>query len=146
MRLLKADDIKNNTLTEAEKATLNRAYNLMLTKTTKQELMANMGETDRSMRNIISAVKVLKPVITLSSKDAGYKVARTEQDLEACIQSLHEDLSRAYEILVRTVKKAEFIEKMGYTNETLNNVNKAVSLLNKPKKYQRKMEAENENK
>lgn len=86
---------------------------------TKQELMDIFGLGERQIRMLITEVSHRFPVISTSGTNAGYKLARTEEDLELVEYTWGELSSRIEELEKRIKPLIEFRDKVKFgTGET----------------------------
>lgn len=74
-------------MTENEKINGNKLYKFMMTHdvVTKEQMLAHLGwdsKKDRQLRDLISNIAKKVPVIS-TSDTRGYKIAKTEKDLDA---------------------------------------------------------------
>lgn len=98
--------------TEEMRAKLNKMYKLLRERFySKEELMDIFGLGERQIRMIITEISHRYPVISTSGTNAGYKIAKTEQDLALVEHSWAELSSRCEELEKRMQPLIAFREK-----------------------------------
>lgn len=102
-------------LTDKIKERANALYKFLLTKqdfVTKYEIGAYLGvKNERTVRDIISVLATKKPIIS-NSTGAGYKLARSVEDIEEAKHTWKELDSRIEELNKRKKPLIEFCESV----------------------------------
>ena len=95
---------------EKTRQQLNAVYRLLFARDVvlKSEIQTSFKLHERVVRDLIATVAKKVPVISLSS-ETGYKLAKTENDLEATFNARKELASRRVEMLAREKPLINFI-------------------------------------
>lgn len=101
--------------TEEMRKKLNYLYMLLKERFyTKQELMDIFNTGERKIRIMVTEISHIRPVISTSGTNMGYKIATTKEDLELVENSWAELSSRCEEIEKRIKPLIAFREKMKF--------------------------------
>ena len=103
-------------MTENQKFYGNKLYKFMMTNgvVTKEDMLIHLGwdkSRDRQLRELISLIAKKVPVIS-TSDSRGYKIAKTENDLQEVEHQLKEFDSRINEIELRKAPLFKFYDKL----------------------------------
>ena len=102
--------------TEEMRKKLNYMYLLLKERFySKQELMDIFNTGERQVRMMITEVSHIRPVISTSGTNMGYKIAITKEDLELAENSWAELSSRCEEIEKRIKPLIAFREKIKFS-------------------------------
>ena len=107
-------------MTENQKKNGNALYQLLMAYdvVTKEEMLAELGwdsRKDRQLRDLLSLIGQKVPLIATSDQK-GYKIAKTEKDLEEVEHQWKELDSRIGKLEDRKKPLIEFYEKHKYKN------------------------------
>lgn len=107
-------------MTENQKKNGNALYRLLMAYdvVTKEEMLAELGwdsRKDRQLRELLSLIGQKVPLIATSDQK-GYKIAKTEKDLEEVEHQWKELDSRINQLDKRKIPLIEFYEKHKYKN------------------------------
>lgn len=107
-------------MTENQKKNGNALYRLLMAYdvVTKEEMLAELGwdsRKDRQLRDLLSLIGQKVPLIATSDQK-GYKIAKTEKDLEEVEHQWKELDSRISQLDKRKIPLIKFYEKYKYKN------------------------------